>query len=178
MGGFRTDPDHPHCVHPDDVLRVDRQVLLGGPVALSGPPDRLRQHVEALQSYGCRCPAFDCSKRVSEAAMHSAFAAELDFPGYYGHNLDALNDCLGELDIPRASGVALVLWHFDRFARLFAEGAWHVLDVIADAALNTPRTLDFSTVPCRHIEPVSRTRMRRQSCPARTFTCITNGVPS
>jgi hypothetical protein len=42
MGGFRTDPSHRHYVHPDDVLRVDRQILLAGPIALYGPPDRDR----------------------------------------------------------------------------------------------------------------------------------------
>src|SRR5947209_19905794 len=118
MGSFRTDPANPHCVHPDDVLRVDRQVLLIGPVALYGLPERLRQHVAALESYGYRCPALDCGEWASEADMHRALAARLEFPGYYGHNLDALNDCLGDLDIPEAGGVALGLWRFDRFARL------------------------------------------------------------
>src|SRR5271156_3075441 len=29
-----------------------------------------------------------------EARLHRDFAAALDFPDYYGHNLDALADCL------------------------------------------------------------------------------------
>lgn len=134
MGSFRTDPANPHCVHPDDVLRVDRQVLLVGPVALYGPAERLRRHVAALESYGYRCPAFDCGEWSSEADMHEAFAARLEFPSYYGRNLDALNDCLSDIDIPEAAGVALVLWRFDRFARLPAVRAWDVLDVIASAS--------------------------------------------
>ena len=36
----------------------------------------------------------------SRAALHARLAAELDFPPYYGANLDALNDCLEELDEP------------------------------------------------------------------------------
>jgi RNAse (barnase) inhibitor barstar len=134
MGSFRTDPANPHCVHPDDVLRVDRQLLLAGPVALYGPPERLYRHVGALESYGYRCPAFDCGGWSSEADMHREFATRLEFPAYYGRNLDALNDCLGDLDIPEAAGVALVLWRFDRFARLSADRAWHVLDVIASVS--------------------------------------------
>jgi RNAse (barnase) inhibitor barstar len=134
MGSFRTDPANPHCVHPDDVLRVDRQVLLNGPVAMYGPAERLHQHVTALESYGYRCPAFDCAEWESEAAMHRSIAGRLEFPGYYGHNLNALNDCLGYLDIPEPGGVALVLWRFDRFVRLSAERAWEVLDVIASAS--------------------------------------------
>jgi RNAse (barnase) inhibitor barstar len=134
MGSFRTDPANPPGVHPDDVLRVDRQVLLAGPVALYGPHERLRQHIAALESYGYHCPEFDCGEWASEDDMHRALAARLEFPAYYGHNLDALNDCLGDIDIPEAGGVALVLWRFDRFARLSVERAWQVLDVIANAS--------------------------------------------
>ncbi|MDY3551298.1 barstar family protein [Gemmata sp. JC717] len=134
MASFRTDPTNLHSVHPDDVLRVDRQVLLNGPVALYGPPERLRQHVAALESYGYRCPAFDCGRWASEADMHRAFAAGLEFPSYYGRNLNALNDCLRDIDIPEKSVVAVVLWRFDRFARLPGVRAWDVLDVIAHAS--------------------------------------------
>jgi RNAse (barnase) inhibitor barstar len=134
MGSFRTDPANPHCVHPDDVLRVDRQVLLVGPVALYGPPERLLRHVAALESYGYRCQAFDCGDWLSEADMHRDLAARLEFPAYYGRNLDALNDCLGEIDMPEAAGVALVLWRFDRFAIRPGVRAWDVLDVIASAS--------------------------------------------
>ncbi|WP_020469670.1 barstar family protein [Zavarzinella formosa] len=134
MSSFRTDPTNPHCVHPDDVLRMDRLLLLNSPVALYGPSERLRRHIAALESYGYRCPAFDCGEWASEADMHRALATGLEFPAYYGHNLDALNDCLGDLDVPEAGGVALVLWRFDRFARLLAVRTWDVLDVIASAS--------------------------------------------
>lgn len=33
----------------------------------------------------------------SLAAFHDDIAIKLDFPNYYGRNLDALNDCLREL---------------------------------------------------------------------------------
>lgn len=31
---------------------------------------------------------------------HERLARELDFPDYYGHNLDALEDCLSEIRTP------------------------------------------------------------------------------
>ena len=34
---------------------------------------------------------------ASRAALHELLARELDFPPYYGANLDALNDCLEEI---------------------------------------------------------------------------------
>ena len=32
--------------------------------------------------------------------VHERLARKLDFPEYYGHNLDALEDCLGAIDEP------------------------------------------------------------------------------
>ncbi len=37
---------------------------------------------------------------ASVADVHSHLARELDFPAYYGVNLDALNDCLSDVDEP------------------------------------------------------------------------------
>lgn len=40
--------------------------------------------------------------------VHDALAAQLDFPAWYGGNLDALFDCLTAC---RAEPVEIVLWH-------------------------------------------------------------------
>lgn len=37
---------------------------------------------------------------ASARAVHEALALLLGLPEYYGHNLDALNDCLSELGHP------------------------------------------------------------------------------
>ena len=39
----------------------------------------------------------DGKKMDSRAALHAELREKLDLPEYYGGNLDALNDCLGEL---------------------------------------------------------------------------------
>lgn len=36
----------------------------------------------------------DCTAVASMAEMQDMLALELDFPDWYGHNLDALHDCL------------------------------------------------------------------------------------
>ena len=42
----------------------------------------------------------DGEKILSNADLHRAFAVALDFPEYYGKNLDALHDCLSEMPDP------------------------------------------------------------------------------
>lgn len=39
----------------------------------------------------------DFSKYGDVAAFHDDIAVRLDFPAHYGHNLDALADCLREI---------------------------------------------------------------------------------
>ena len=56
--------------------------------------DVLRASVNWLGERGYLVVDMDASRWSDEQAMHSDLAGALDFPDYYGHNLDALNDCL------------------------------------------------------------------------------------
>ena len=40
----------------------------------------------------------DCAMMTDRAAAHEYLAKVLEFPEYYGKNLDALCDCLSEMD--------------------------------------------------------------------------------
>ncbi|MFE2303531.1 barstar family protein [Streptomyces sp. NPDC059445] len=50
-----------------------------------------------LEEGGFRVVHLAAGEWASERDMHRDFAAALHFPNYYGHNLDALNDCLGDV---------------------------------------------------------------------------------
>ena len=39
----------------------------------------------------------DCASLSDTAALHRCLAEALNFPAWYGHNLDALHDCLTEI---------------------------------------------------------------------------------
>lgn len=42
----------------------------------------------------------DCSLISSKEELHTAIRQELNFPDYYGMNLDALSDCLTDISNP------------------------------------------------------------------------------
>lgn len=75
--------------------------------------------------------------------MHQSFSMALQFPSYYGRNLDALADRLGdvaELDYGWAeseTGLVVVIDNFDHFRSAMPEVAVAVLDIISGAAVRS-----------------------------------------
>ncbi len=71
----------------------------------------------------------DCADIPDKTAFHRMLAEKLAFPEWYGHNLDALMDCLTDLDTTQ-----LVCTHWSclgDWAAAFAE-------TFADAAAENP----------------------------------------
>ncbi|MBR3159895.1 MAG: barstar family protein [Atopobiaceae bacterium] len=66
------------------------------------------------------------SELATPEEAHARLALKLDFPDYYGANLDALEDCLGDIDEP--TRIVLVraeeetAW-FDDFVEVICESA-------------------------------------------------------
>ncbi len=54
----------------------------------------------------------DCGPVTGPESLHGALAHALEFPDYYGKNLDALYDCLTDVEIP----TRLILMDFDTLA--------------------------------------------------------------
>ena len=50
----------------------------------------------------------NCAEIQSLAQMHGILARELNFPGWYGRNLDALHDCLTAV----SEATSLIFLHF------------------------------------------------------------------
>ncbi|WP_079193545.1 barstar family protein [Streptomyces sp. CB02488] len=94
-----------------------------------------------LEERGFRVVHLAAGEWARERDMHRAFAAALRFPDYYGNNLDALNDCLGDVachgpydDSPEGTGLVLSITDYDRFAAACPQAAQSVLDIVADQA--------------------------------------------
>ncbi|MFZ3470868.1 barstar family protein [Streptomyces sp. 4.24] len=101
----------------------------------------LDQAVQRLEDRDFRVVRLAAGQWSTEQDMHRAVAAALQFPDYYGHNLDALNDCLGDVacyggydDSVEGAGLVLAFADYDRFAAACPRPAQVVLDIIADRA--------------------------------------------
>jgi hypothetical protein len=55
--------------------------------------------------------SIDGASILNDQDMLAALASELQFPDYFGMNLDALNDCMRDMDGQDAPGYVLVVWN-------------------------------------------------------------------
>ncbi|MDB6121068.1 MAG: barnase inhibitor [Pedosphaera sp.] len=118
----------------NDFERLDWRLLQNGSITLYWRTEFLEEDLQWLKGRGYRIDAFDCAKWEDETQLHRAFAESLQFPEYYGHNLDALNDCLSDLEIPESSGRVLIFQRFDMVASKMPYVAGAVLNILAGNA--------------------------------------------
>src|SRR4051794_34894719 len=108
MAAFSTDQS--------EWQRLDLRLLQNSPVALYFRAEVLNQDIAWLLSQGYHIDEFDCSGWHAESDFHADIAARLAFPDYYGRNLDAFNDCIGDIDVPNSGGRAILFRRIDVFA--------------------------------------------------------------
>jgi RNAse (barnase) inhibitor barstar len=127
---------------PSEWQRLDWHLFQNGAIVLYFRPATLLEDIQWLQAHRYSVFEFRCEKWQSEQFVHEDFRRVLGFPGCYGSNFDALNDCLSDISIPEDGGVALVFHHFDAYSK--AAGAKRtpvdrthaevILDIVADCS--------------------------------------------
>jgi RNAse (barnase) inhibitor barstar len=117
--------------HSDDWQRFDYRLLMNSPVTLYYRLEVLDQILLQLKTEGYTIGELDCSTWKSEADFHRDIAKCLEFPDYYGQNLNAFNDCMKDIEVPDLGGRIIVLWKFDSFVRYEAEVAQIILNTMA-----------------------------------------------
>lgn len=78
----------------------------------------------AIELAGCR----------TKADLLARIAVALRFPPWFGHNWDALSDCLTDLSWLPASAYVIELHHFDDLRTSAPDVAATVLEIFAEAA--------------------------------------------
>jgi len=91
---------------------------------------------------------------ASRALAHAYLKKRLHLPDYYGHNLDALHDCLAEMGEP----THLVLLHLDDCMSSLGEYGHMLLTVFQQAAEENPNLVfSFSGAPKDNHDEMNRT---------------------
>jgi hypothetical protein len=123
-----------------DARRLDFRLARISAVTLFWRPALIDEATDWLRQQGYTIAAFDASTWASDNDLHRDISAALDFPDYYGKNLDALNDCLRDVvnyeygTTRQATGLVLTFSAYDAFASRHPRTAQIVLDIVADQA--------------------------------------------
>ena len=109
-----------------------RQLMREGTVKLFWKNEILEETVSGISQEGFDIYPFDCSEWDSNN-YHNDLASTLQFPDYYGKNLDAFNDCLSDM-VPAEVGIVLVFKNYDLFVKKAPSDAKIILDIIQENA--------------------------------------------
>ena len=104
---------------PDLSERPDWQILQNGWTALYLRPSVLDAELVWFRKEGFQIAEMDCGDWKNEEEFHKQLKGVLNFPDYYGRNMNALNDCLSDLVIEEP-GFLMVFGHYDSVPADFA----------------------------------------------------------
>jgi RNAse (barnase) inhibitor barstar len=108
-------------------------LLHSGPIALYCSKSVLEEDIDKLSSEAFEIKRFDTACWKSPNTFHREFKGQLGFPEYYGMNLNALRECLGDdVSIADDGGLAIVLTDYDEFTKRDSSHATVILDILAD----------------------------------------------
>jgi RNAse (barnase) inhibitor barstar len=119
---------------PVDTDRLDFRILQNGAVALYHKPIVLTEHIAALASVGFQIFEMDALNWAAPADFYRGVKQGLSLPDHFGANLAAILDGLTELKLPKDAGAAVVIRHFDSFAKRDRDAAHSALDVFETAS--------------------------------------------
>jgi hypothetical protein len=123
-----------------DANRLDFGLMLNSAVTLYWRRQLFAEAVDWMRQHGYTVVQLDASTWITDSDFHSAIAAALDFPDYYGRNLNALNDCMHDVvdyaygTTEDATGLLLAFAGYDAFAQRRPRTAHAVLDILANQA--------------------------------------------
>jgi hypothetical protein len=96
---------------------LDWVILRDGGVSLYWRREYLDEDVNWLRQRDYQIFQFSCESWAS-GGMHADLQRTLRFPSFYGHNLDALHDCLeGDFVVPERGGAVVGFNRFDAFMK-------------------------------------------------------------
>ncbi len=111
---------------------LQRQLMRGGALAHDGLDKKAV--VDAAHELGLALFVANCDPARSRSAVLRAIVKAVDFPEYFGGNLDALYDCLCDTVLDHKTGVVLWLYKLHSGDPALEEDAGRIETVCSDAA--------------------------------------------
>ncbi|MCC9071335.1 barstar family protein [Flavobacterium sp. F-65] len=115
---------------PESWKRLDYEIIASGFLKPYNDYSVLGNDTEWLHSEGYKIITFDCSEWVNNEMLHNSLHSKFDFPVYYGHNWDALQECLNEIEI-QDNGLVVV---FDSLDTINIKNAHMLIDIFVSSA--------------------------------------------
>jgi Barstar (barnase inhibitor) len=121
----------------DQWQRLDWQLLQNSSVHRYSSDNEMERTAIGLAGLGYVLHYFDAGNWRHDEEMHTTLAAELQFPNYYGRNLDALNDAFRDVAEYRygsdssATGTVFALSKYEPFTLQNPDLARTFLDIFA-----------------------------------------------
>jgi RNAse (barnase) inhibitor barstar len=112
---------------------LHKQLRKGGSIDSEGLDKK--SVVDAAHELGLSLLVADCDRARSRSAVLRAIAKAVDFPEFFGGNLDALYDCLCDTVLDHKTGVVLWLYRLHSGDPALGEDASSIETVCEDAAL-------------------------------------------
>jgi Barstar (barnase inhibitor) len=122
--------------------RLDWQLLQNSSIHRYPSDDEMVRTATGLAALGYTIHHLDAGNWRHADEMHTALAAELNFPSYYGRNLDALNDVFRDISEycygsdPSTTGTVLALSRYGSFTLHNSKLAHALVDIFARNARN------------------------------------------
>jgi hypothetical protein len=115
----------------EELNRLDWSLFQNGWVSMYWRRSFLEEDCAWLADHGYRVYSVNCEDWKSATEALEELGKLLEFPDYYGGNLDAFNDCLSDLTVADRGGTAIALFRYDRFLALDPTAGHAILDILA-----------------------------------------------
>lgn len=112
--------------------RILRDVARAG--VYHTPQQGMADLLAAAESAGYAVSRLDLSAAKDKDGLLKRIALTLEFPDWFGHNWDALQDCLTDLSWQPAEGYVMLLEHCDAFRAGHGEDFATVLQIFESAS--------------------------------------------
>jgi len=137
------------------ALSLQKKLQKGGLIDVSSISQD--QAMEAAQALGMTAFIVDCDRARSRSAVLRAVVKAVDFPEYFGGNLDALYDCLCDTLLDQKTGLFLWFHKLHSGDPALVEDTAALISVCADVvefAANNGRSFSFGIEHAgKHPEP-------------------------